>query len=186
MSKTKLHIQDKGAAFTNWRIHTPICAPSRSELMSGRYFHNIKNDVYTPNNALCGSGAVGHVDLNNKVYPNMFANKLRIEKGYATGLFGKCMNGGCQNPASMAGAFDRWFEGTSYQDGSYFDNESPGNKFNAKGYHSGYGTSVIGNKTIEWLRTVAGKRKQQENCHCLECVTPQKDRRWRVYNFQSC
>jgi hypothetical protein len=36
---------------------------------------------------------------------------------YTTGLFGKCMNGGCNNPAAMDGAFDRWFEGTNYQGG---------------------------------------------------------------------
>ena len=69
-----------------------------------------------------------HIDLENKVYPHTFANSLRIGKGYHTALFGKCMNGGCNNPGSMNGAFERWFEGTSYQGGTYFDNESPGNK----------------------------------------------------------
>ena len=62
------------------------------------------------------------------MYPHTFANNLRVGKGYHTGLFGKCMNGGCNNPSSMKGAFERWFEGTSYQGGTYFDNESPGNK----------------------------------------------------------
>ena len=38
-------------------------------------------------------GAVGHVDLGNKVWPHMYAKTLREEKGYITGLFGKCMNG---------------------------------------------------------------------------------------------
>lgn len=42
MPKTKKLMQDEGALATNWYIHTPICSPSRSELLTGRYFHNIK------------------------------------------------------------------------------------------------------------------------------------------------
>lgn len=156
MDQTKRLIGDTGATATAWTIHTPICAPSRSELLSGRYFHNIKNAALSPPGKLCGSGAVGHIDLENKVYPHTFANSLRIGKGYHTALFGKCMNGGCNNPGSMNGAFERWFEGTSYQGGTYFDNESPGNKFPAGNYSGGYGTSVIGNKTVEWLTAING------------------------------
>ena len=92
--------------------------------------------------------------MDNKVYPNTFVNHLRIQKSYHTGLFGKCMNGGCNNPASMNGAFERWFEGTSFQGGDYYDNESPNNNFPAANYSGGYGTSVIGNKTVEWLKAI--------------------------------
>ena len=137
MVKTRRLIGDQGATFSQWTIHTPICAPSRSELLSGRYFHNIKNAAKTPPAKLCGSGAVGHIDLENKVYPYTYANVLRTRLGYTTALFGKCMNGGCKNPESMHGAFDRWFEGTSYQGGTYYDNESPNNAFPAANYKSG-------------------------------------------------
>ena len=50
---------------------------------------NIKNEALSPPSLLCGSGAVGHVDLNNKVYPNIFVQHLRLQKGYTTALFGK-------------------------------------------------------------------------------------------------
>ena len=106
MDQTKALIQEKGAYATNWTIHTPICAPSRAELLSGRYFHSIKNAAFSPPASLCGSGAVGHVDLQSKVYPYTFAQALRVQKGYRTALFGKCMNGGCKNPTSMNGASD--------------------------------------------------------------------------------
>eukprot|EP00038_Savillea_parva_P030217 m.76389 g.76389 ORF g.76389 m.76389 type:complete len:690 (-) comp9057_c0_seq1:74-2143(-) len=154
MTQTKRVLQSRGVLASNWTIHTPICAPSRGELMSGRYFQNIKNDAMTPPSTLCGSGAVGHLDLDNKVYPNTFVQELRLQKGYTTGLFGKCMNGGCKDPPAMAGAFDRWFEGTDYQNGTFFDNDSPNNAFNAAGYAGGYLTSVLGNKTIEWIKNV--------------------------------
>lgn len=42
MPKTKALLADKGATATQWFIHTPICCPSRSELVTGKYFHNIK------------------------------------------------------------------------------------------------------------------------------------------------
>lgn len=42
MPKTKALMQDGGTHAENWYIHTPICSPSRSELLTGRYFHNIK------------------------------------------------------------------------------------------------------------------------------------------------
>jgi hypothetical protein len=64
------------------------------------------------------------------------------------------MNGGCKNPPEMAGAFDRWFEGTDYQNGTFFDTESPDDTFDASGYAGGYLTSVLGNKTIAWIKNV--------------------------------
>ena len=35
-------IADKGVFAENWFIHTPVCCPSRAELLSGRYFHNLR------------------------------------------------------------------------------------------------------------------------------------------------
>ena len=36
MRQTQRHIAEQGATATQWRIHTPICAPSRSEMQSGK------------------------------------------------------------------------------------------------------------------------------------------------------
>jgi|EP01044_Picomonas_judraskeda_P009457 hypothetical protein len=96
-------------------------------------------------------GAVGHVDLGNKVWPHMYAKTLREEKGYITGLFGKCMNGtqpsfahpsACQLKLQLAGdcgvntyssgvnlhtlgAFDRWFEHAGFVNGTFFGRVPP-------------------------------------------------------------
>jgi len=88
MVQTQELIQKKGAFASQWRIHTPICGPSRAEIQSGRYFHNIASKALTPpsclgggrdaNGGAClGSGAVGQVDLGNKVWPNIFTKQLR-------------------------------------------------------------------------------------------------------------
>ena len=90
MAQTRAAITAKGTTATQWRIHTPICAPSRAEMQSGRYYHNIKNDAPTPYWSVT-SGAVGHLDL-GKVWPQVFPKTLRMERGYTTALFGKCMN----------------------------------------------------------------------------------------------
>ena len=42
LPKTKKLMVDEGTMATNFFIHTPICCPSRSEVLSGKYFHNIK------------------------------------------------------------------------------------------------------------------------------------------------
>jgi N-acetylglucosamine-6-sulfatase len=157
MVQTQRIVGDLGATSTNWMIHTPICAPSRAELLSGRYLHNIKSANKSPSSALCGSGAVGQIDLEKKVYPYTFVEKLRVEKGYTTAQFGKLENSDNEGLFDDMRAFDRFFTGCNYQGGTYKDSESPTGSFNANKYHSGYGTSVIGNKTIEWLNKVSGK-----------------------------
>ena len=88
-----------GAAQRGLTRPVACAGPSRAELQSGRYYHNIASKALTPpsclglaedpNGGLClGSGAVGQVDLGGKVWPYIFTKTLR-EAGYRTGLFGK-------------------------------------------------------------------------------------------------
>jgi arylsulfatase A-like enzyme len=95
MTQTDRLVAARGATATNWRIHTPICAPSRAQLMSGRYYHNVANNATGPAGATwvtpsgkVTSGAVGMLDLGNNVWPYHFGTTLREKKGYVTGLFG--------------------------------------------------------------------------------------------------
>jgi N-acetylglucosamine-6-sulfatase len=144
MVQTKRLLQDdpNGVFLSNWRIHTPICSPSRSETVSGRYFHNIKSTLAVPPPHLEGA-ATAHV--NSSLYDqDAFGVHLRAKKGYNVGLFGK------SNFNTMQG-FDRWFSAAVCGfGGSYQDNESP--SFRTKVNASEYGTTTIANKAIEWLQ----------------------------------
>ena len=44
MPTTRDVLVNKGANLSNFFVHTPICCPSRSELLTGKYFHNLKVD----------------------------------------------------------------------------------------------------------------------------------------------
>eukprot|EP00937_MAST-01D_sp_MAST-1D-sp2_P000049 g49.t1 len=132
----------RGAMLTNWRIHTPICSPSRSETVSGRYFHNIKSSLAVPPPTL-QPAASGHID--SSLYANAsFGVHLRARKGYQVGMFGK------SNFNTYEG-FDRWFQGAFLGNGGKWeDNEAPG--FHYQAAKDEYATALLGNKTIEWLR----------------------------------
>ena len=142
MRQTQAAIQSAGATLSRWTIHTPICSPSRSETISGRYFHNIKSDVAVPPPVVMPA-ATGHV--NGSLYDNeSVAYLLRSRKGYQVGLFGK------SNFNTYQG-FDRWFQGAALGYGNTWeDDEGADGHYHAN--KSEYATALLSNKTVEWLK----------------------------------
>ena len=144
MVQTKALLQNdaNGVFLTEWRIHTPICSPSRSETVSGRYFHNIKSLLTVPPPKL-QPAASGHI--NSTLYEgDTFGVHLRAKKGYNVGMFGK------SNFNTMEG-FDRWFQGVQCgYGGTYQDNESP--TFQTKASADDYATDFIVSRAVEWIK----------------------------------
>jgi len=167
MKKAQALVADKGVRSTNWFIHTPVCCPSRAELLSGRYFHNVRMPT--------DSGGCMHVN-ESKVNPTSFGAALG-GAGYTLGWFGKHMNSCPHNPPP---GWDcptcHWFAnggGSDSEPGGYlnasFSHFAGGVAVGPDAYHpkagtyvgntngefAGYTTSVIANRSIAWLRGVA-------------------------------
>ena len=111
LPKVRELMVEGGATFENMFIHVPICNPSRSTTLTGRYFHNIKSSAEGGGgggrDASGGGGPGGngqleddtmHVNM-SRVHNHSFAVRLQ-RRGYALGLFGKYLNAMPGNVAS--------------------------------------------------------------------------------------
>lgn len=149
MPKTRSVLADAGATATNFFIHTPICCPSRAELLSGRYFHNIKQHGKGP--------ACMHVD-EDKVNNATFASYL-ADAGYLVGMFGKYLN---NVPNYVPRGFDAWMAngGGDYFSPSFSTFNAPGlPDGHWKGTSDNYTTAVVGNVSIAWIKKVVSAQK---------------------------
>eukprot|EP00040_Diaphanoeca_grandis_P017505 m.91438 g.91438 ORF g.91438 m.91438 type:complete len:619 (+) comp26469_c0_seq1:28-1884(+) len=152
----------QGANFTNFFAHTTVCCPSRSELLTGRYFHNIKASTFGDSGCMHVNTSVDTPSGN----PLTMATALKT-KGYATGAFGKYLNsGGMQeicappvgNNTGVLVSPEGWTEffgacpDTCYVDCSYSHNGKLV-KFTDPNFVNGsnYGTAVIGNLSLAFI-----------------------------------
>ncbi|CEF63276.1 Sulfatase FP1b [Strongyloides ratti] len=84
MPKTLKIFSSKGVEFLHGLVSTPICCPSRSSILTGKYVHN--HNVMT-NNQNCSS-----IEWRNIHEKKTFINLLKQYGGYKTSYFGKYLN----------------------------------------------------------------------------------------------
>ncbi len=162
MPYTAQHIGASGANLSNFFVNTPICCPSRSTLLSGRWNHNIRGPA----------GYKGCMNMNvsrdddPSWWENTFVSRLRRDHGYATGMFGKVLNVmdtyGCKTDYKTP-HMDRALImcNHNYFNEHWADDRDP-YRVNNDSYAvnttgdlpNEYTTSIIGNASIAWMKSV--------------------------------
>ncbi|MCX4776676.1 sulfatase family protein [Streptomyces sp. NBC_01264] len=132
LQKTIGWLAGQGVKFNHGHVTTPLCAPSRSSVFSGRYAHN---------HGVRNNASSAALDQNTTV------QRYLKQAGYRTGLFGKYLNSW-----NIADAPPH-FEDFALLQPSYVDG-----KWNVNGTVqtiNGYTTNVIKHRTLSFLDKAA-------------------------------
>ena len=158
----KNYLKENGLNMTNYMTNNPICCPSRSTILTGRYSHNNRIEKFN------GHFLEGCMYMNTSLNTNpSFWNEHSFARGlkkqnYITSLFGKSLNVGGMNTICdfdnkrdyiKPPYFDKWFSHCTF--GYYnvtFNND--GKKFQTGISSNDYTTSVVGNQTVNWLTSI--------------------------------
>jgi N-acetylglucosamine-6-sulfatase len=140
MPATLALLKEGGREYTNAFVDTPICCPSRTSTLSGRYGHNLKQQATQD---WCGE-FTGHA-IENATWITALH-----DAGYVTSMSGKYHNAPPKNFVPLG--WDDFF--SLNNECQYFNNS-----FNSNGttVHFGsrpedYMTSLIGNRSLAFLR----------------------------------
>ncbi|XP_065178090.1 extracellular sulfatase Sulf-2-like [Sycon ciliatum] len=152
MNKTARLLGDQGATFSNYMVNTPICCPSRTEIFSGRYYHNVG----------APSGSCMHVNSKQWVFDETSLFSTLQSNGYLTGVFGKVTNdqGGyfCKEMMNAGMTMiSSPCDYNSFYSSQYFVKLANGTKYVEKlnpKLPTTYQTSQLGNRSISWIKDI--------------------------------
>ncbi|KAH8075283.1 sulfuric ester hydrolase [Aureococcus anophagefferens] len=181
MQKTQKEFEN-GVKFDHFYVNTPICCPSRMQLLSGRYGHNIRDarlDPFPDGAATCGDepvesprvGSCGcmRMDCSRAFEEATYATALR-RSGYATAYVGKYLNPPamvryCRNETlgpldhGWPPGWDAFFgmcDQASTPQGAYYSvnwvDSAAGAVVFTGSEPADYTTSIVGNRSVAYLK----------------------------------
>lgn len=151
MMKVKRLLQEEGTTFSNMFVTTPLCCPSRSSILTGRYSHN----HHAVNNSISGNCSSAYwqktfepktmaVQIQNAGYYTFFAGKYLNQ-------YGKEKTGG---PAHVPPGWNFWYalSGNSQYYNYTISNNGIAEK-HADKYDQDYLTDLLKNKSVDMINT---------------------------------
>eukprot|EP01079_Euglenida_sp_SAG-EU17-18_P004353 gene4353-789_t len=146
MDKLNSKVRAEGTMFTRYHLAFPLCSPSRSAILTGRFPHNTH---FVNNNVLNSS----------KFHPVQEQHTLPVwlnQSGYHTMLAGKYMNGYHTGSPSEMGFCtyipDGWGSWYGFQSINYFGTRVNVNGQSVVHAEDDYQTDIIHNYTLAWLK----------------------------------
>jgi arylsulfatase A-like enzyme len=104
LPKTWEALSSRGTVFPNFFLTTPVCSPSRTSILTGKYAHNHRVTHNTGKRG--GFSQFKQRNLSEQT----IVSQLRA-MGYRTALFGKFMNG-TNEKGGIPGGWDQWMATT--------------------------------------------------------------------------
>lgn len=146
MTKTLQHLANEGATFANAFTTSPVCCPSRSSLLTGKYAHNHK----TQNNSISGGcyGQFWQQTIEPSALPAMLLNA-----GYETFFAGKYLNEYFSD--TIPPGWSQWF---GLHGNSRYYNFTVNENGKTASYSNQYFTDYLHHKSIEFLSRMNNER----------------------------
>lgn len=149
MSFTRDTMTSQGAMLENFFVNTPVCCPSRTTLLSGRYPHNWHTV----------RGGCMHMNVTSGEFASSMVGGYLQKLGYTTGQFGKLLNPNGVAPYCKSKGLSERLPGFDSYATMCNDNKYFRNTFTINGTFREFGTdpqdyltSIIGNHSLDFIQ----------------------------------
>ncbi|KAL3917235.1 MAG: hypothetical protein SGILL_004805 [Bacillariaceae sp.] len=182
LTRTRKYIAEQGKTFSNWFVQTPVCCPSRAELLTGKLYHNLKlTNSTTPGCMHINvTSDVSHPFYSRDYFAPYFSKNKNLQ--YKVGVFGKHLNNNNPTDFMLPGVDEMLINGggiymnPKFTYGSGTDESVQNIHFNTCAKLTGmpcYSTSIIGNASLSWIeRHVKGPHKRQPFMSLISVKAP--------------
>lgn len=171
MEHVRSELTDQGLFFDNAFVTTPVCCPSRSSILTGKYVHNHKT---FENSVASGCASESWRQLNEEKTIGAYMSAA----GYNTGFFGKYLNNYALKHSGVS--YDHiptgWHTWFALQGNSKFYNYSVSNQgvpeHHKSSYEADYFTDVISRHAEHFIRKAAPKAREGSQPFFMYVATP--------------